>query len=369
MSEYQFTAFEIGQVRAHLYHGLCATDIARIIRKPDGRSHWSPTAVQNQIDKLNAAPRWRGERKEGSGAPRKSTEKQDRQMVSLLERNKGKEKVTIGWLRKRLLWTRRLGNTALEERLFDAGLQYLRRRQKSLVPTAYLRPRVAYCEAVKRKHQDTLNQWAYSDGTVFYLDRSAAENESTQRAALGSFVWRRSDRRDALFADCVGPSSYNKAQGRPVRIWGLLAMGQLNVYILEEGEVMNTFLYVELIEDYFPEWLGGCSSLVQDFERCLHSEESLAALEDIGVELVEGYPPCSQDFNAIENVWKLLRDRLAQTLPIGLEDRPCFIRRLKAAVRWLNTNRSEDMWHLSTNQKERVNAALANKPKGARTKF
>jgi len=95
MSEYQFTASEIGQVKAHLYHGLGATDIARIILKPDGRSHWSPTAVQNQIDKLNAAPRWRGERKEGSGAPRKTIEKQDRQMVSLLERNKGKEKVTM----------------------------------------------------------------------------------------------------------------------------------------------------------------------------------------------------------------------------------------------------------------------------------
>ncbi len=108
---------------------------------------------------------------------------------------------------------------------------------------------------------------------------------------------------------------------------------------------------------------------MQDFERCLRTAESLAALEDIGVELVEGYPPCSQDFNAIENVWKLLRDRLDQTLPTGLEDRACFVRRLNTAVRWLNANKADEMWHLSTNQKERANAALSNKPKGARTKF
>ena len=53
-------------------------------------------------------------------------------------------------------------------------------------------------------------------------------------------------------------------------------------------------------------WLGSCRYLVQDFERCLRCQEPLIALEEIGVELVENYPRCSQDFNAIENAWDLL---------------------------------------------------------------
>ena len=73
MSGYQFTAFKIGQIKAHLYHGLGTTAISRILTKPDGRSHWSDTSVQNQIDKLAESPRWRGTRQEGSGAPRKTT--------------------------------------------------------------------------------------------------------------------------------------------------------------------------------------------------------------------------------------------------------------------------------------------------------
>ena len=34
------------------------------------------------------------------------------------------------------------------------------------------------------------------DGTVFYLDRTQAESESSQRAALGAYVWRKSDNRE-----------------------------------------------------------------------------------------------------------------------------------------------------------------------------
>ena len=72
----------------------------------------------------------------------------------------------------------------------------------------YLRPRILYCQKVLLMHNQTLLQWAYTDGTVFYLDRTAAENEETQMAALGSFVWRHTDHRDALFQECLGPSTY-----------------------------------------------------------------------------------------------------------------------------------------------------------------
>ena len=352
-----------------MYHGLGASEIARILVKPDGKAHWSDNAVSVQIQKLNASPKWRGERKVGSMRPRKTTTAQDRQVVSLLLRRRGKAKVTVAVLRSSFSWARSLGNTALEERLHDAGLAYFRRRRKVLVPELYREDRIRYCEQVKRKHQRTLEQWAYSDGTVFFLDRTDEENESTQRAALGTRVWRMADGSDGMYHDCIGPSSYAKAQGMPVKIWGLLAAGVLNIYILEEGVNRNSLLYAELIDDYFPRWLKHCSYLVQDFERCLRTAEPLASLKDIGVELVEGYPKCSQDFNAIESAWKLVRDRLDATLPVGLETRHHFVKRLEAAVAWVNRHQAAQLWYLSTNQKERANDCLAMKPKGSRTKW
>ena len=44
--------FELGQIKAHLYHGLSGAEIARILKKPDGKSEWKKQAIYNAIDKL-----------------------------------------------------------------------------------------------------------------------------------------------------------------------------------------------------------------------------------------------------------------------------------------------------------------------------
>ena len=235
------------------------------------------------------------------------------------------------------------------------------------MPSTYKQERLDFAQSVLRMHESTLARWAYTDGTVFYLDKSVVSLESTQRAALGIFVWRRADRSDALYADCVGPSVYSKAQGLPVRVWGLLAHGVLHITILPQGEVMNRWWYAWIIEHRFPSWLGDCNKLVQDFERCLHCAEPLAALAKLSVDLVPGYPRCSQDLNAIENAWSMLRDRVFETMPTGLESRQDFCTRVRSAVQWLNRNRKKDLAELCMNQKARAAAVLDNS--GGRTKW
>ena len=353
MPGFQFTPFEAGQVLAHMHHKLTALQISRIIFKADGKSRFSETAVKNCMDALTEDSSWRGKRQEGSGAPRKTTARQDQQIVDAIVKYRGKFKVTVGWLQRRYAWAGELGKTAVEIRLAAAGLEYLRRRRKHLVETVYIPERLAYCDGVKRKRQETLDLWAYTDGTVFYLDKTAPENEHTQRAALGCMVWKQSDGSESLYADCVGPSKYKKAQGHPVRVWGMLAEGKLNIEVLDKGEVMNNELYSTLVDDKFPDWLGSCRYLVQDFEPCLRSEIALEAFARVGVELVEGYPRSSQDFNAIENAWALLRQRLDETLPKGVEAREGFVVRLKATVSWINTHRKQRLEELSRNQKKR----------------
>ena len=361
--------FEVGQIKAHLHHGLAGAAIVGILKKPDGVSPWSNTAIYDAIDKLEADPSWRGEREEGSGAPRKTDKAQDKALEKYVLKNRGRQKVTVADLRRQFAWTRSVGDTLLEERLHDAGLKWLRRRRKTIVAKKYLKERIDYCNSVLAKWQSTLDLWAYTDGATFFLDRTTEENEETQQAALGAWVWRYTDGRDALFQENLGPSAYRKAQGVPVRIWGMLAEGTLHVHVLEEGEVMNNELYVELIEDNFEEWMGGCRFLVQDFERCLRSEGAMHAFGAMGIELVEGYPRCSQDFNAIENCWALLRERLRATLPLGLETRADFVGRLKQAVTWLNRNKQSSLWEFARNQKTRCRACLAAKPPGGRTKW
>ena len=282
---------------------------------------------------------------------------------------RGKRNVTVGYLRTRFRWAKRLIDTALSDRLHDAGSQLLRRKRKTFVAPKHLPARVDYCRSVLRETQRTLDRWAYTDGTVFFLDRTDEENAQTQRAALGALVWRMADGSDALHNGCVGPSAYNKAQGHPVKVWGVLADGVLHITILDQGESMSKDLYCDLLENWFPSKIGNCEYLVSDFEGCLRCDEALSAVKSIGLTMVHGYPRVSQDFNAIENTWKLLRDRLAETLPLGVEARGDFVIRLKATVRWVNKFKSADFAYLSRNQKERAQDCLASSPPGARTKW
>ena len=132
---------------------------------------------------------------------------------------------------------------------------------------------------------------------------------------------------------------------------------------------MNQDLYAELVEDKFPSWAGGCEYLVCDYETCLRTDLALHQLGKVDLTLVDPYPRSSQNFNAIENAWKVLRDRLAETMPAHLKHRDAFVKRLKSAVKWLNQHRSAQLWRFCTNQKERCTECLEQSPPGGRTSF
>lgn len=188
---YQLGPFEIGQIKAHLEHGLKSPAIAKRLFKADGKSTYTESAVYKAICKLEDNPSWRGEREVGSGAPRKTTKKQDSEIIRWVLKRRGQKKVTVRAIKKEFPYLRKFNDSLVEERLFEADLVYMRRRKKCLVTEAHLAKRVAYCQAVKRKHDTTLEKWAYTDGTVYYLDRSESEHANTVRRALGTHVWRK----------------------------------------------------------------------------------------------------------------------------------------------------------------------------------
>ena len=368
----QLGPFQIGQVKAHMYHGLGAPAIRKLVLKsgtgPAKNRMYSISAIGKAIARLHENPGWEGERREGSGAPRKTTEQLDEAIFKFVCSNRGRKKIVVSTVRKRFPQLKSLSNSLVEERLHEAGLRYMRRRRKTLVPKKYIRDRLDYSRWVMAQRHALLMNIAYSDGTVFYLDKEAPENEHTQRRALGCMVWRQADGTDSLYHDCVGPSAYSKAQGLPIKVWGVLAHGKLSIHVLEEGESMDQWVYAALIEDHFDTWLDGCHLLIQDFEKCLRAPQARAALDDVGVTLVEKYPRCSQDFNGIENAWKLLRDQLDATLPSGLESRSHFVTRLHDAVRFLNRNKGDELWYHCTNQKDRAWSCLY-ETDGGRTKY
>jgi transposase len=256
----------------------------------------------------------------------------------------------------------------------------LRRRLKRFVPIAHRASRCSYARWLRRLAEKLIRRFAFVDGTSYYLARGDAEATDKDRLRLGKFVWRGSTAKEGLFHDNVGPSLYAAKQGQPVKVWGFLANGHLCIHVLplaDDGRSthMNGKTYRDVLDSKAADWKRSCwpsrcprrITLIQDHERCLRQDESLLTLRSHGLHSEERYPKSSPDFNAIENVWSLLRTYLEENAPAGQEGRSDFVRRLHGAVRHLNTTRRDELSHLCHNMKERADAVL--KLKGARSKW
>ena len=295
-----------------------------------------------------------------------------KRIMQCVFRNRGRAVVTADYIRKRVKGARNLSKRTIQRRLSEAGLAWLRRRRKNIIIKEHRLARVSFSKWVLERTVTTLHRWAYSDGTTFYLARSQVQLADKVRAALGPMVWRRADGSDGLYEECIGPSQYWKAQGTAVRVWGLLVNGILFITVLVAGETMNRHRYAWVVAQKFPMWIAEAlgrkahAFLVQDHERCLWTEEPRRAMKENNITLLENYPKCSQDLNAIETAWREVRNRLYTTQPKKFEDRPVFIRRLRRAVEWVNEHRSSYLLHICQEQKRRASEVI--ELKGGRTK-
>ena len=331
--------------------GFSQRKIADEVVKPDGEH----PCQQSIADVLCAAEavgtyRWNGEADTCQNSrPRATSKAFDKKILDIVFKNRGRAIVNVNYIKKVYKAARKVSNRLLQRRLSEAGLAWLRRRRKSLVPAAHKVARLDFAAWTLCRTAATLVNWAFTDGTTFYLARSSSELESKQRAALGQYVWRQANGNDGLYEECVGPSGYAKSQGTSVRIWGLLVAGVLFVYVLPDGVVMNQVWYQWVVKTKFPQWLRKAlgrrrakkASLVQDHERCLWATGSQDAIKAIGVKLLANYPKCSQDLNPIETAWREIRARLAVTMPRRMEDRASFVARLRTTVAWINRNRRD----------------------------
>lgn len=353
--------------------------IAPLIQKTDGTVP-SQQAVRASLAQLQADGQpWddAAPQPHAGGIERSTTPALDKAIKNLVFKNRGRVKVTVKLVKKKLKAARKVSDRTVARRLVESGLAWLRRRKKTILTKVHRAARVVFAKWVLAQRAEVLRRWAYTDGTTFYLARSEPEKTASGRMALGGFVWRMADGTDGLYEDCIGPSSYTKAQGRPVRVWGVLANGVFTYTVLPEGQRMNVSNYTSVVEKKFGPWLqnafwkGATVHLVQDHERCLWSKTSLAALGEVSgvrLQVLENYPSCCQDLNAIETVWREVRARLAQTEPTRMETRPEFLRRLRTAVRWCNENRAQYLLELCQEQKVRARDVLQAVPPGSRTK-
>jgi hypothetical protein len=222
-----------------------------MVVKSDGERP-SKDAVRDALAlRRKRGPRWDGTVKSGArGRPRQTTVAIDKKIRGLVFKHRGKALVNRAFILKTLKAARKLSPATISRRLADAGLAWLRQTRKTLVLKQHKLGRTTFGNWILGRKADTLERWVYVDGTTWFLAKGWDQLDQKQRAALGPHVWRMADGSDGLFEDCVGPSSYAKAQGTAVRIWGMLANGRLYVTVLppikdgERGGGMTIVKYV-----------------------------------------------------------------------------------------------------------------------------
>ena len=373
----RLTPFLRGAIFAFALAGYSLENIQDQIKKSDGAVPCLQT-ISDTIARCRAEGGFAGDGNvlptETMGRSRVTSTAFDKKIKKFVFKYRGNVKVTARFVRKHLPGARKFSTRTLQRRIEAAGLAWLRRRRKSIVPANHKTARMSFARWVLRQADASLKRWAFTDGASFYLARTAAEQADSVRASLGPYVYRMADGSDALFEDCIGPSSYKKSQGHCIRIWGLLLAGTLFVYVLPAGECMNRWWYEWIVLKQFPKWIVKAigsrrmpTGLVQDHEKALWTAEGRNAIKAIGLKLFTKFPKCSQDLNAIETCWREVRSRLAETEPRERETRAEFIVRIRAAVAWVNRNRRNLFLQLCSDQKDRARELLDRD--GSRTSF
>ena len=358
--------------------GASTKRIASKVRKTDGE-HPSQRAVQQTIAGEEGLRKRSGERRPGSGRPPSLTHEEKEKVVALVFAERGSAVVTAKYCRRKLPFLKRVSRWVITRALQDAGLRWLRRRQKRLVKKEHRAQRLQYARWVLKQSEKLLRSFAYVDGTTYYLARCETEAVDQERRRLGPYVWKMASGKDGLFSDTVGPSLYSKAQGAPVKVWGMLAKGRLCYHVLPEagkGKTvhMNGARYRKMLNRSADQWLKSCFgkvpkqvNLIQDYERCLWQRASLRTLLKHHLFAMDRFPKSSPDLNAIEQVWNLLRQMLDETAPVEVETRQAFLARFRRTVYSLNSKHSAALLAMCSNQKDRAREVL--RLKGARTRW
>ena len=228
------TPFARGKIVGKAEVGVSTEHIRTAVRKKDG-TFGSNQAIRDVVAKAKSDPAWQGQDSSAGGRPQRLSAAEVRALKQLIHEEVGVARVTIPYCRKRLPWLKRVSAETVRRTLHRLGLAWRLRRNKAAVSKKYRPARRSYCRWVERQPRRDLLRWAYVDGTSFYLARTPEEHEDKQRASLGKHVWRLQTGQDSLEEKHVGASSYAKAQGLAIKIWGFFCDGRLEYYVLPKG--------------------------------------------------------------------------------------------------------------------------------------
>lgn len=137
------------------------------------------------------------------------------------------------------------------------------------------------------------------------------------------YVWRKTT--EVLSFKCTKPTM--KAFEKGIMIWGCMCSAGVGQIVILEGKV-TAAVYLKLVQEVLiPEGkrLIGENFILQQDNAPIHKAKLVTKyLKDANVNVLT-WPPQSPDLSPIENLWSLLKYRIAEKAPRNLAQLRCYI--------------------------------------------
>ncbi|KAJ8050580.1 Transposable element Tc1 transposase [Holothuria leucospilota] len=229
--------------------------------------------------------------------------------------------------------------TYRQERTLLRNVQKLRTleaRKKGLLSNGDLKKRLAFAKKVRHQYGRNL----FTDQIAFYLDGTSftfKTNPLDQARAPRGRVWRK--RSEGLMSGCTAKGTKVGTGGKVVKLMVAISYNE-GVIACEPYQEMNGAYFSDFVRRKFEAMFSlanknGSRLFIQDGDPSQNSKPARDAMAEVNAELLQ-IPPRSPDLNPVENIFKLVGDKLradALKFEIRKESFQSFQARVIATIR------------------------------------
>lgn len=150
-----------------------------------------------------------------------------------------------------------------------------------------------------------------------------------------------------------------------VMVWASFsAAGRGGIWFMPRNTMINGQVYLSILQEKLPHHMGilNCTTFQHDGAPCHQTRAVSSWLRDSGIEVLGPWPGSSPDLNPIENMWTLIKQKVAEQAPTSEKDLIEVIKRV-----WVTEVSQQYCENLVTSMPRRIEAVL--KSRGQYTKY